>query len=165
MSELVTGHLKGSKILHEAGFVLPRLIRSVASEIEYYYAQPQDSEQRCVPFQPHKCNSSIALSKSIVRLLHAIIMRHSPDTLSHCLSPFPGAQQAHNVAMTRLSFGGESETVFIDVADMARDLLEAAVSPEEGDGIWNLFQWGEDEMEDGEGNGKDMIVDDMEFMD
>ena len=47
--------------------------------------------------------------------------------------------------MTRLSFGGESEGVFMDVADMARDLLEAAVSPEEGDGIWSLFQWGEDD--------------------
>lgn len=75
-------------------------------------------------------------------------MRHSPDTLSHYLSPYPGAQQAHNVAMTRLSFGGESETVFVDIADLARDLLEAAVSPEEGDGIWSLFQWG-DEMSDG----------------
>lgn len=70
-------------------------------------------------------------------------MQHSPDTLSHFLSPFPGAQQAHNVAMTRLSFGGESETVFVDVADLARDLLEAAVSPEEGDMIYNLFQWDE----------------------
>lgn len=76
-------------------------------------------------------------------------MPHSPDTLSHHLSPFPGAQQAHNVAMTRLSFGGESETVFVDVSDMARDLLEAAVSPEEGDGIWSLFQWG-DEMDEDE---------------
>jgi hypothetical protein len=45
--------------------------------------------------------------------------------------------------MTRLSFGSESEGVFCDVADLARDLLEAAVSPEEGDGIWGLFQWGE----------------------
>jgi hypothetical protein len=105
--------------------------------------------------------SSIALSKSTVRLLHAIIMPHSPDTLSHFLSPYPGAQQAHNVAMTRLSFGGESEGVFVDVADLARDLLEAAVSPEEGDGIYNLFQWGADEGE--------MEVDEedlqLEFMD
>ena len=101
---------------------------------------------------------SVALSKSCVRLLHAIIMRHSPDTLSHFLSPFPGAQQAHNVAMTRLSFGGESEGVFMDVADMARDLLEAAVSPEEGDGIWSLFQWGEDMQDNDE-------EEDMAFMD
>lgn len=93
-------------------------------------------------------------------------MRHSPDTLSNYLSPFPGAQQAHNVAMTRLSFGGESETVFIDVADMARDLLEAVVSPEEGDGIWSLFQWG-DEMEDGDnGDYIDYVGEDMSaFMD
>jgi hypothetical protein len=86
-------------------------------------------------------------------------MQHSPDTLSHHLSAYPGAQQAHNVAMTRLSFGGESETVFADVADMARDLLEAAISPEEGDEIWSLFQWGED-MDDDE-VGEDMSV----FMD
>src|SRR5208282_4820383 len=129
---------------HDSGFVLPRLIRSLANEIEYYYAHPQDSEQR-YPFLNSILIFSIRLSKSCVRLLHAIIMRHSPDTLSHFLSPYPGAQQAHNVAMTRLSFGGESEGVFVDVTDMARDLLEAAVSPEEGDGIWSLFQW-EDEM-------------------
>lgn len=36
----------------------------------------------------------------------------------------------------------------MDVADMARDLLEAAVSPEEGDGIWSLFQWAEDMQDD-----------------
>jgi hypothetical protein len=60
--------------------------------------------------------------------------------------------------MTRLSFGGESEGVFMDVADMARDLLEAAVSPEEGDGIWSLFQWGEDMQDNDEEEG-------MAFMD
>jgi hypothetical protein len=60
--------------------------------------------------------------------------------------------------MTRLSFGGESEGVFMDVADMARDLLEAAVSPEEGDGIWSLFQWGEDMQDNDE-------EEDMAFMD
>ena len=89
-------------------------------------------------------------------------MPHSPDTLSNFLSPFPGAQQAHNVAMTRLSFGGESEGVFVDVADLARDLLEAAVSPEEGDMIYNLFQWDE-------GGGCDMEADEEidlgDFMD
>lgn len=107
--------------------------------------------------------SSVKLSKSCVRLLHAIIMRHSPDTLSHFLSPYPGAQQAHNVAMTRLSFGGESENVFIDITDMARDLLEAAVSPEEGDGIWSLFQW---EDEDQEQDDDEMVDVDMSaFMD
>src|SRR5208282_3833356 len=157
MSELVAGHVKGSKILHDSGFVLPRLIRSLANEIEYYYAHPQDSEQR-YPSPNSSLIVSIVLSKSCVRLLHAIIMRHSPDTLSHFLSPFPGAQQAHNVAMTRLSFGGESEGVFMDVADMARDLLEAAVSPEEGDGIWSLFQWGEDMQDNDE-------EEDMAFMD
>ena len=83
-------------------------------------------------------------------------MPHSPDTLSNFLSPFPGAQQAHNVAMTRLSFGGESEGVFVDVADLARDLLEAAVSPEEGDMIYNLFQWDE-------GGSGDMEVDDEDI--
>jgi hypothetical protein len=143
MSELVAGHVKGSKILHDSGYVLPRVIGLLANEIEYYYAHPQDAEQRY--FLKTQSLFSIDLSKSCVRLLHAIIMRHSPDTLSHFLSPYPGAQQAHNVAMTRLSFGGESESVFVDVTDMARDLLEAAVSPEEGDGIWSLFQW-EDEM-------------------
>ena len=65
--------------------------------------------------------------------------------------------------MTRLSFGGESETVFIDVADMARDLLEAAVSPEEGDGIWSLFQW-DDEMKD-IGDVEDVADNMLEFMD
>jgi len=79
-------------------------------------------------------------------------MLHSPDTLGQLLSPYPGAQQAHNVAMTRLSFGEESETVFASVADLARDLLEAAVSPEEGDGIAELFVWDEDKMDvDGPG--------------
>jgi hypothetical protein len=91
-------------------------------------------------------------------------MQHSPDTLSHFLSPFPGAQQAHNVSMTRLSFGGESETTFIDVADLARDLLEAAVSPEEGDMIYQVFQWDE-----GGGAGGAMEIDESielgEFMD
>jgi hypothetical protein len=85
-------------------------------------------------------------------------MTHSPDTLSHYLLPYPGAQQAHNVAMTRLSFGGESETVFADVAVMAGDLLEAAVSPEEGDGIWSLFQW-EEKMEDDAGEDMAMFMD------
>jgi hypothetical protein len=33
-------------------------------------------------------------------------------------------------------------------------LLEAAVSPEEGDGIWSLFQWGE-EMDEGDA-GEDL---------
>lgn len=60
--------------------------------------------------------------------------------------------------MTRLSFGGESESVFADVADMTRDLLEAAVSPEEGDGIWSLFQWGE-EMEDDAGEDMSVFMD------
>ena len=83
-------------------------------------------------------------------------MPHSPDTLSNFLSPFPGAQQAHNVAMTRLSFGGESEGAFVDVADLARDLLEAAVSPEEGDMIYNLFQRDE-------GGGWDMEADEEEI--
>ena len=89
-------------------------------------------------------------------------MPHSPDTLSHYLSPFPGAQQAHTVAMTRLSFAGESETVFVDVADMARDLLEAVVSPEEGDDIWSLFQWGNDGKEIMGGDVDDELQD---FMD
>jgi hypothetical protein len=61
--------------------------------------------------------------------------------------------------MTRLSFGGESETVFIDVSDMARDLLEAAVSPEEGDGIWSLFQWGDEMDEDEVGEGLSAFMD------
>ena len=164
MSELVAGHVKGSNILHDSGFVLPRLIRSLANEIEYYYAHPQDSEQR-YPSLNSSLKCSIILSKSCVRLLHAIIMRHSPDTLSHFLSPYPGAQQAHNVAMTRLSFGGESETVFVDVADMARDLLEAAVSPEEGDGIWSLFQWGEDDEMEDIGDVDDVADNMSEFMD
>jgi len=139
----VAGHVRGSKILHDAGFVLPRLITLLANEIEYFYTHPLSSDSRL--FLTYVANFSINLSKNLVRLLHAIIMPHTPDTLSHYLSPFPGAQQAHNVAMTRLSFGGESESVFADVADLARDLLEAAVSPEEGDGIWSLFQWeGED---------------------
>ena len=163
MSELVAGHVKGSKILHDAGFVLPRLIRSLANEIEYYYAHPQGSEQRYLLLNSALI-FSIILSKSCVRLLHAIIMRHSPDTLSHFLSPYPGAQQAHNVAMTRLSFGGESEAVFVDIADMARDLLEAAVSPEEGDGIWSLFQWEDNEMED-IGDVDDVAENMSEFMD
>lgn len=46
MSELVAGHVKGSKILHDSGYVLPRVIGLLANEIEYYYAHPQDAEQR-----------------------------------------------------------------------------------------------------------------------
>ena len=46
MSELVASHGRGSKILHDAGYVLPRLIGLLASEIEYYYVHPQDAEQR-----------------------------------------------------------------------------------------------------------------------
>ena len=46
MSELVAGHVKGSKILHDSGYVLPRLIGLLANEIEYYYAHPVDAEQR-----------------------------------------------------------------------------------------------------------------------
>ena len=63
--------------------------------------------------------------------------------------------------MTRLSFGGESETVFADVADLARDLLEAAVSPEEGDGIWSLFQWDEEMNDDLDDMGVELAA----FMD
>lgn len=46
MSELVAGHAKGSKILHDSGYVLPRLIGLLANEIEFYYAHPLESEQR-----------------------------------------------------------------------------------------------------------------------
>lgn len=46
MSELVAGQAKGSKILHDSGYVLPRLIGLLANEIEYYYAHPADADQR-----------------------------------------------------------------------------------------------------------------------
>lgn len=46
MSELVVGHVKGSKILHDSGYVLPRLVGLLAKEIEYYYAHPVDAKQR-----------------------------------------------------------------------------------------------------------------------
>jgi Rad26-like, C-terminal domain len=53
--------------------------------------------------------------------------------------------------MTRLSFGDEEGGVFVEVAELAREVLEAAVSPEEGDGIWGLFQWGDGMLEDDTG--------------
>jgi len=46
MSEIVAGHAKGSKILHDAGFVLPRVTSLLASEIEYFYAHPRNSDRR-----------------------------------------------------------------------------------------------------------------------
>jgi hypothetical protein len=46
MSELVSGHPKGSQIIHDAAFVLPRLIALLANEIEYFYSHPTDSEER-----------------------------------------------------------------------------------------------------------------------
>jgi hypothetical protein len=46
MSEIIAGNVKGSKILHDSGYVLPRVIGLLANEIEYYYAHPHDADQR-----------------------------------------------------------------------------------------------------------------------
>jgi hypothetical protein len=48
MSSFIMGHPNGSQILHDAAFVLPRLIGLLANEIEYFYAHPSDSETRYV---------------------------------------------------------------------------------------------------------------------
>jgi len=46
MGEIVAGHDRGSKILHSAGFVVPRIISLLANEIEYYYSRPEYPRQR-----------------------------------------------------------------------------------------------------------------------
>jgi hypothetical protein len=61
MSELVAGHGKGSKILHDSGYVLPRLIGLLANEIEYYYARPTDSQQRSPSPSPAPAREEIRL--------------------------------------------------------------------------------------------------------
>lgn len=52
MGEIVAGNERGSKILHSAGFVVPRIIALLANEIEYFYSRPEDALQRSLPV-PH----------------------------------------------------------------------------------------------------------------
>ena len=46
LGEIVSASERGSKILHSAGFVVPRLISLLANEIEYFYSRPEDATQR-----------------------------------------------------------------------------------------------------------------------
>ena len=57
MGEIVAGHDRGSKILHSAGFVVPRIITLLANEIEYYYSRPEDPLQRYPLTSPAHCPS------------------------------------------------------------------------------------------------------------
>ncbi|OLL26131.1 hypothetical protein NEOLI_000637 [Neolecta irregularis DAH-3] len=118
----------GITYLFNSNQVIPRLVKRISAELNSIYDQIEILDD------------SLRLIKKSVRTLHAIVTIHNPEHLAAKLASTLGAVHAHIEAMTRLSFGGDATDRLTDISDLARDLLELTVSPEEGDAIFELFE-------------------------
>ncbi|KAG4300810.1 hypothetical protein PCK1_002887 [Pneumocystis canis] len=127
LNTILLGYVNGKDLLGFNVTVVSRLCRCL-TELVRSHGISKISIQR------------INLIQSIVFILHEII---SPDNLSlHFAQPW--TQYAYIVSMTRLSFVEDEDHYGKDIFDdktveLARDLLEMVVGPEEGDELYDLF--------------------------
>lgn len=75
-----------------------------------------------------------------MRLLHGIVTTHPAESGPKLFSGT--VSHKHLVAMTRLAFSEgiiQEAGIEDDVVDLAHGLLEAMVTPLEGESLWSLF--------------------------
>ncbi|CCJ28975.1 unnamed protein product [Pneumocystis jirovecii] len=127
LNAVMKGHVNGKNLLGSNVLVVSRLCRCL-SELVSLHGISEISTQR------------INIIQSIVLILHEII---SPVNLSiHFAQPW--THYAYIVSMARLSFVEDEDChgkdIFNDkTVELARDLLEMIVGPEEGDELYDLF--------------------------
>ncbi|ORY86779.1 hypothetical protein BCR37DRAFT_376017, partial [Protomyces lactucae-debilis] len=110
------------EVFRSSRLLVPRLAACIYGQLELFYVESSRREE---------LNRFL---ESCLRFYHLLLNdMEAGQAERHWL--VPQARATHIVAMTRISFAEDEDAYSLDMIDMARDLLELCISPEEGEEI------------------------------
>lgn len=122
----------GSSALAQHSHALGRITKCLSDSFDTLYSYPS-----------HHSILTQTITKSI-RLLHHLVVTHPEIDIQQKLSVVHGGSQKYLLALARLNFSdGEGGVLGTGIGEetykMTLELLELAVTPEEGDAVQNAF--------------------------
>ncbi|KAL4796111.1 hypothetical protein BDV19DRAFT_361524 [Aspergillus venezuelensis] len=151
---IVPASTHGSLLIASHPTTLAKLIRAMHDELDALYSFPPERDMHS------------SMVNGLMRVVYSVIRRHPKEAeLQPKLQNLAGGKQQFLVVMTRLAFseglvleaGIEDETV-----EMAHEILDDAVNPEEAEALLDAFPHAKGEPEVKASVGKDMEMKDTE---
>lgn len=121
----ITTSQSGLEQIRKSRHVIPRIIRRISRELD-------DMQESAYP------DRSVILIKMLVKLYYIVIKDENNATSEQHWRTVE-IKAAHLTSMTRIVYAEDHDNFDNATQDLAMDLLELAVSPEEGNDIWEIM--------------------------